>query len=108
MGLGLAQGVRGLFLSGERTSHGSDPLGGKIEEKKAAYDGFDSYCGTYEIDEARKKVTHRLEGSKFPNWIKTDQVRYYEFSGKALVLSTPPVPSRGDEWIGRLTWVRPN
>jgi len=64
----------------------NDPLGGSSEEIESAYGGFDAYCGTYSVDEEKGTVTHHVEGSKFPNWIGTNQVRYFEFSDNKLLL----------------------
>lgn len=38
------------------------------EEVRAAFMGFDTYCGTYKIDTVKGTVTHQIEGARFPNW----------------------------------------
>lgn len=39
-------------------------------------------------------MTHALEGSLFPDWVGTDQVREFEFDGADhLTLRTPPIAS---------------
>jgi hypothetical protein len=76
-----------LLMHPERKKFTSDdPLAGTPEEIKEAYEGFDAYCGTYTVDGAKGTVTHHIEGSKFPNWVGTYQVRYFEFSGDRLLL----------------------
>ena len=60
---------------------------GTPDEIKYAFENFDAYCGTYKIDKEKGTVTHYIEGSRFPNWEGTDQIRYYEFSNDTLSLS---------------------
>jgi hypothetical protein len=83
-----------------------DPLDGAPEEIKAAFEGFDAYCGTYTLDEAAGVVTHRVLASRFPNWEGTDQVRRVELDGDRLHLATPPILARGAEWVVAVTWQR--
>lgn len=76
-----------LLMNPDRKGFSSDdPLGGTPEEIKEAYKGFDAYCGTYTVDEEKGTVTHHVEGSKFPNWVGTKQVRYFKFSDDKLLL----------------------
>jgi hypothetical protein len=89
--------VRSRFVSG-------DPLGGTSEEIKEAFEGFDAYCGTYEVNAEKRTVTHHVKDSRFPNWEGTDQLRYFEFSGTRLILKTAPIPALGTEWIVSLIW----
>ena len=74
-------------------------------ERAAAYSGYLAYYGAYTIDPATKKVTHHVEGSTNPNWVKTDLIRYYEFSpdGNRLMLSLKNAEGR---ITGTLTWER--
>ena len=51
-----------------------------------AWVNYFGYFGTYSVDEENKVVIHRLEGSWFPNLVGTEQIRYYRFEGKHLVL----------------------
>ena len=48
---------------------------GTPEEIKATVEGTISYFGTYEVDEAGKTLTYKIEGSSFSNWNGTDQKR---------------------------------
>jgi len=59
---------------------------GSAEEKIAAYDGYTAYYGTYTVNEGAHTVTHHVEASLYPNWVGSDQVRKYEFSGDRLIL----------------------
>jgi hypothetical protein len=74
-------------------------------ERAAAYSTFVAYYGRYTVDQAASKVTHSVEGALNPNWVKTDLVRYYEFSadGRELKLSLRNAQGRV---TGTLTWAR--
>jgi hypothetical protein len=74
-------------------------------ERAAAYTGFLSYYGGYEIDEATAKVTHHVEASTNPNWPNTDLIRYFEFAdgGHTLKLS---IRNAAGRTTGTLTWTR--
>lgn len=90
---------RPLFASG-------DMMNGTPEELKAAFEGFDAYCGTYTLDEKNSTVVHHVQGAKFPNWVGTDQVRYYRLSGDTLRITAPPILAYGVEWIFEVVLVR--
>jgi hypothetical protein len=82
----------------------ADPDAGSPEERAAAFDTYFSYSGTYAIDGT--KAIHRIEFSLFPNWVGTDQERYFEFHGDRLVLRTPQMTIGSVEQIVRVTWQR--
>ncbi|HEX6387442.1 MAG TPA: lipocalin-like domain-containing protein [Anaerolineae bacterium] len=84
----------------------ADKSRGTVEEMKAAIEKYEAYFGTYDIDEEGKVVRHHASGSLLPNWTGTDQVRFYEFSGNRLTLSTAEIPYSGTTLVGRLTWER--
>jgi Lipocalin-like domain len=65
----------------------ADGSRGTPAEMAAAAEGYDTYCGTYEINEARKTVIHHVRVGLVPNDVGTDLVRKYEFSGNQLKLS---------------------
>ena len=81
---------RPKFVSG-------DIYNGTPEEIKFAFENFDAYCGTYKLDIDKETITHFIEGSRFPNWKGTKQVRYYEFSHDTLTLSATLV-AQEKEW----------
>ncbi len=59
---------------------------------RAAYQGYEAYFSTYEIDAAQCVIRHRVDGGLFPNWTGSVQSRYYKFEGPdRLVLSTEPI-----------------
>ncbi len=74
-----------------------DPFAGTQSEKADAFDSFDAYCGTYEVNEQAGTVVHHIEASKFPNWLATDQVRYFEFAGDQLIMKAI-IPVAGEDW----------
>jgi hypothetical protein len=70
-----------------RPQFASDDLRqGTPDEMIAAYRGYLAYYGTYTIDETRGIVVHKVEASLFPNYVGTDQMRHYTFSGARLTL----------------------
>lgn len=88
-----------LLMNPDRPKFASgDMWKGTPEELKAAFEGFDAYCGTYVIDAEASKVTHNLLGSKFPNWVGTAQVRFFKISGDKLHIKAPPIFAGGVEW----------
>lgn len=76
-------------------------------QRAAAYSTYVAYYGRVSIDSAAATVTHHVEGSLNPNWVKTDLVRYYAFSedGNRLMLSIKNAQGRV---TGTLTWERIN
>ena len=79
---------------------------GTPEEVKAAWEGYSAYFGTYEINDAEGFVVHHVEGSSFPNYVGSEQKRFYELSGDTLVLK-PPQRQVGNEQLNmRITWQR--
>ena len=60
-------------------------------EMRAAYEGYEAYFSTYDVDRQNGVIIHHLIGGLFPNWTGTDQARYYKFDGDRLILSTDPI-----------------
>ena len=85
-----------------RPAHSATPT---EAERSASYGSYVVYYGRYEVDAATAKVTHRVEGALNPNWVKTDLVRYWEFSpdGRRLSLSIRNADGRT---TGTLVWER--
>jgi hypothetical protein len=79
---------------------------GTPEEIKAAFEGYVSYCGSYEVNEQEHLVIHRLQLSWFPNLVGTEQKRFFEFAGDRLTLKTPPLMVFGKAQVHRLIWQR--
>jgi hypothetical protein len=84
----------------------NDQLKGTPEEVKAAFEGCISYFGTYEVNKEKGTVTSHVKGSLFPNWVGSDQVRFFEFSGNRVTLRTPPIQAGGITITALLIWER--
>jgi lipocalin-like protein len=71
------------------------------EQVRRVVETYDAYFGTYDVDETRHIVTHRVEGELRPNYVGAAYARRYEVDGDRLVLS----PTSPDEhW--RVLWDR--
>lgn len=93
------------IMSANRPKFASGDLwGGTTEEKVAAADTYVSYCGKYEVQ--GDKVIHYIDVSFFPNWSGVDQIRFFEFKGNRLSLSTPPFLVAGIQQTAHLIWER--
>lgn len=89
-----------LLMDPNRKKFDSDDLKlGTPEEIKQAYEKFDAYCGTYTVDVEKGTVTHHVEGAKFPNWVGTDQVRYFELKDDRLYIRAT-LKVEGEDWLG--------
>jgi len=79
---------------------------GTDAEVRSAFEGYTSYFGTYTVDRQKQTVTHHVLGCSYPNWIGTDQLRYYKFQGARLALSSPPLVHHGQSFEYVLIWER--
>ena len=96
-----------LLMDPERPAFASgDMMSGTPTELKAAFERFDAYCGTYTLNDENASVTHHVQGAKFPNWVGTDQVRFYKISGDTLSITAPPILAHGVEWTFEAVLVR--
>jgi hypothetical protein len=84
----------------------NDAARGTDVEVRAAFEGYDSYFGTYTIDETTQTVTHHVRGASYPNWIDSDQLRHFKFERSRLLLSTPPIIVGGQSLEYVATWER--
>lgn len=75
---------------------------------QAAFDGYTAYYGTYTIYPDESLIIHDVQASLLPNWIGTQQKRFYHFSDdhNQLTLTTPPIGSSENKAIGTLVWRR--
>ena len=95
-----------LLMDPDRKRFASNDLKlGTEEEIKQAYEKFDAYCGTYTVDAEKGTVTHHVEGAKFPNWVGTDQVRYYELKDDRLQIKAT-IKMAGEDWHGTVVLQR--
>jgi len=89
-----------------RTPAAKTPAPATDQARSAAYRSYLGYYGPYTVDEKNQIVHHLVEGSSFPHWIGTDQVRGYSVSedGQKLVLTVVSGP--GATPSSRVTWQR--
>ncbi len=81
-----------------------DRMAGTPEEIKAAFESYQAYYGHYKIDEREQMVTHTVTQALLPNWVGTEQRRYYKFKDGRLILRTPPMTIGGQSVTGELVW----
>ena len=98
--------MNGQLMSRHRKRYASDDMRkGTPEETAAAVRGYLSYFGTYTIDTKDGSITHHVEGSLFPNWVGTEQKRFFKFTRSGLELSAT-FELDGQERRAVLTWKR--
>lgn len=66
---------------------------GTPDEIRAAMMGTSSHYGTVDMDPVKGILTFHIEGSTFPNWEGTTQVRNYTLSADRLSYKVPPRPN---------------
>ena len=75
------------------------------EEIQSAMEGFIAYYGTYEVHETEGFVIHHIEAHLVPNWVGTEQKRYFVLSKDRLTLKVaPPLPADITEY--KFLWER--
>jgi hypothetical protein len=95
------------IMKANRLPFSSEDLeGGTAEEIQGAFDGYHAYFGTYSYDGRARTVTHRVEGSLFPNWIGHDQTRSVKVSARRLTLTSSPLPFGGQGVVFLAFWER--
>lgn len=76
-------------------------------EMRAAYESYEAYFSTYQVDEERCIINHAVNGGLFPNWTGSLQARHYKFEGNWLILSTDPIGYVSKEkTVVTLVWER--
>ena len=95
-------------MRADRPKFASEDLaGGTNDEKIAAFEGFDAYCGTYKLNIEEGTVRHQVEASRFPNWEGSEQLRFFKLSGDRLLIKTPPMSYAKSEWVIEVAFQRP-
>lgn len=74
-------------------------------EVMAAYQNYTSYFGTYTF-ESSGSLIHHVEGSVVPGAAGTDTQRFFEFSGKQLILRPPAIKTPEGDVIMTNVWER--
>ena len=93
MGVVLAYSTRPKFAGRQATP----------PEALAAMRTYNSYWGSFAVDDASGTVTHQTFGALSPGFSGSNQVRKYMISGNRLTLQ-PPTSANGDQ--STLTWER--
>jgi hypothetical protein len=83
---------------------GNDFLGGTADEKKMAFEGYIAYFGRYSMREGY--LIHHVEGSLFPNYVGSNQKRYYQLTGDRLTLTADPFLAGGTQITLYAVWER--
>jgi hypothetical protein len=86
-----------------RRSAGGSPT---PEETKAAYRSYTSYFGPYTVDESEQYLVHHLVGAVNPGNVGSDFQRFFEFSGKRLILRAPVTKTSNGDVQTTITWER--
>jgi hypothetical protein len=63
-----------------------DDLRGNDDEIRAAFERYDAYFGTYEVDEKNSMVIHHVAGSLRPSYTDIDQRRPFRLKGDSLII----------------------
>jgi len=110
--LGQAIFTESGYMSGQLMRQGrpafasGDQASGTPEEVQTALQGYVAYYGKCDVDVEQQTLTTHVEGSMYPNWVGSQQVRFYELSDTQLILKTPPIAFGDEEFTGVLTWER--
>ena len=81
-----------------------DPRSASDTEMREAFESYLAYYGSLSIHPEKGTIVNRVEAASIPNWVGTDQVRYYRFEDDRLVLRTPPMLRGGVESVNTLVW----
>jgi hypothetical protein len=96
-----------LMKPGRSAFQSRDWHKGTPEEYVESGSGYIAYCGTYEVDEANRTVTHIPSVALLPNLIHERQLRAVELDGDWLTLRTSSVAdTHGVVVMSRLEWHR--
>jgi Lipocalin-like domain len=89
----------------DRARFATEDLRGVSDAERAnAFSSYVAYCGSYEV--SGDVVIHRVTMSLFPNWVGSEQKRYFELEGDELTLRTPPLEVEGTLLVNELRWHR--
>ena len=96
-----------LMRPGRASFRSPDWLHATPEEYRESASGYIAYCGTYEVDEVNRTVTHRPFVALLPNLLGRPQFRSVELRDDRLVLRTAGRAVEGGvEVTSRLEWLR--
>ncbi len=76
------------------------------EELRESWDGYFGYFGSYSVDESAGVLTFHVEGAHYPNYMGSDQRRFFVLDGDRLTLRTPPERAGGADITYVIVWER--
>ncbi len=85
-----------------------DPRNGTPGEVKTAFKNYMGYYGTFDLDKTKGLIIFHVRGAWLPNWIGSDQIRYYTLRRNRMSISTASVLFGGKKGVGKLVWERVN
>jgi hypothetical protein len=104
----IEYGQRHVFVVIEKAHRPPFSSGGQWSasdaEKAAAYDGYMTYCGEYEVD--GPAIIHRVHHSLFPDWEGGVQKRQASLNGNLLTLSGRIEDGTPQARVVKLIWQR--
>jgi len=83
-----------------------NPPNANPAEAKAAIDGYEAYCGSYEVQERDGLVIHYRELALVPNQARSSVQRHVSFVGNHLVIKLVDKARSGQPLKYTLTWER--
>jgi hypothetical protein len=96
-----------LMKPGRSAFHSRDWNRGTPEEYEESGSGYIAYCGTYEVDEANRTVTHIPSVALLPNLIHGRQLRAINLNGDRLTLrASSSADADGAPVTSQLEWQR--
>lgn len=96
-----------LMKPGRSAFQSRDWHHGTPQEYVESGSGYIAYCGTYEVDEASRTVTHIPSVALLPNLIHKGQLRAVELTGDRLTLRTAAVAGADGVLVSsHLEWQR--
>ncbi len=103
-----ASGRLSLHLTdpNRRNFESGDFLQPTPDELIEAFTGYFGYFGSYSVDEDAGVVIFHVEGAAYPNYVGTDQIRFYKIEGNRLILRTPPERAGGADVTYYVTFER--
>jgi hypothetical protein len=76
--------------------------------KASLLSSYIAYTGPCTFDDAAGRTTMKVEGAWRPDYVGTEQTRFYRFEGNKMLYGPAPNSIRGPETLTRrLTLVRP-
>ncbi|MNP06647.1 hypothetical protein D3C76_986410 [compost metagenome] len=104
----IEYGPHGMFCVMARKDREQFSSGGQwsanAAEKAAAYDGYLTYAGGYEVD--GDNILHHVRHSLFPNWVGGTQHRVAQLDGDVLALTARLEEGTPEARTARLLWRR--